>query len=199
MVAAPSIDDKLLRELFVEFGPVHRAFVVRSRATSESEGYGFVEFACPGQATVAKTALAAKIIEDRSIRVDWVIASTPPQSVAQLRSRTLFIDKLPRSFVNMEAIEGLCNQIGKVTFCRLATSSSGGSRGFGFVDFADVNDAVSGNRQPSANQPKVGVRTTPGPAGALFGAWRLSCVRFLNSRSSFLHRAPSCSHAHARS
>lgn len=140
--AAPSFNDDNLRLLFAEFGTVHRAFIVRSRHTSESEGYGFVELACPGQATAAKSALAAKIISDRSIRVDWVKADSQPQSVAELRSRTLFIDKLPRTFVDMKSIETLCNKMGTVTFCKLATSSSGGSRGFAFVDFADVYDAV---------------------------------------------------------
>ena len=132
-----------LRQLFAAHGTVKRAFVVCSSTTGVSEGYGFVELATRAEATAAKEALASQLVADRAIRVDWLLVDglPVPTSLDMLQSRTLFLDRLPRTFTNLSAIERICGAMGQVTFCRLATSASGASRGFAFVDFASADAA----------------------------------------------------------
>ncbi len=63
----------------------------------------FVEFATREQADEAKCKLSAKVIDDRAIRVDWM--ETTATAIECFHSRTLFIDRLPKTFHNIEAIK----------------------------------------------------------------------------------------------
>ena len=114
--------------------PIHTYLLLQ-----QSKNYGFVEFATRAQAEEAKRQLAAKIISERAIRIDWMEGDA--SSLASLHSCTLFIDKLPRKLLSIDNIIFRCNAIAPVKFHRIALSH-GNSRGFGFIDFATAADAA---------------------------------------------------------
>jgi hypothetical protein len=64
----------------------------------------FVEYATPSQAVSAKAALsvASNFQQGRSMRVDWTDAIFT--DLDMFHSRTLFIDRLPKTFLNVNAI-----------------------------------------------------------------------------------------------
>lgn len=134
-----SLDDRTFRELFTAFGVVVRAFVMRFPESGASKNYGFVEFATVLQAERAKKELAAKVIGDRAIRIDWMDGNAT--TLKALHSCTLFIDRLPRKLLSIDSIVARCNEIAPVKFHRIALSH-GNSRGFGFLDFYAGADAA---------------------------------------------------------
>ncbi len=103
---SPEYCDSNLRDLCEVYGPVVRSFVVRNDSTGTSKGYGFVEYLSASDATIAKASLASKQLNGRSIRVDW--AASDVLSIDAIHSRTLFIDRLPRSFADGELLRKCC-------------------------------------------------------------------------------------------
>lgn len=58
-----------LRELFAEFGQVHKAQIILDRETDRSRGFGFVEME-DGAATKAIAALAGQEFQGRTLTVN---------------------------------------------------------------------------------------------------------------------------------
>ncbi len=101
--------------LFTPFGHVLRLAMMTCPVTARAQGYGFVEFATPEQAESAKSALAAHVVLERTIRIDWVDGELAQRlaaadmagdadPLALLCAQTLFIDKLPRKMLCIDAI-----------------------------------------------------------------------------------------------
>ena len=64
-----SYNDKMLEELFAEFGEVESAVVIFDRARGRSKGFGFVEIDDEG-AEKAIEELASREVEGRSLKVN---------------------------------------------------------------------------------------------------------------------------------
>lgn len=109
-----------LGELMSQYGPLERVFLVRSEVTGESKGYGFAEYADKKTAGEAKQQLlksGAKYISGRILRVDF--AEPNLRTYKDLQSRTLFIDKLPRDFIDGEVLRKLFSESGKVSYAQV--------------------------------------------------------------------------------
>ena len=153
--------EELLR-LFQPHGHILRCFVVCSVATGLSKGYGFVEFSSRDEAAQAKLQLATKVVGQRSIRVDF--ADNGMQTCEDLHSRTLFVDRLPKGFLDDDILRDRFTNFGIVNFCQVsyvtmtmlrklsivtvdfvhsqvALTSSGASRGFAFIDMSTWQEA----------------------------------------------------------
>eukprot|EP00731_Ephydatia_muelleri_P019016 Em0011g1056a len=128
-----------LRQLFEAFGDVLRCFVVHSARTGRNKGYAFVEYASRSQALLAKQSVAAKTVGHRGLRVDF--ADNGMQTPEDLQSCTLFVDRLPKSFVDSKLLRAVFSKHGTVNFCQVATDSVGCSRGFAFVDMSSSDEA----------------------------------------------------------
>lgn len=139
LVAAEDMTPDELAELTESYGTLHRVFLMCDAKTGRGLGYGFVEYATQEQALAARGHLASRVVGERPIRVDTM--QPLDHDVSGYRSRTLFIDKLPRTFVDLTALEQLLQQEGRVEFCKLVMSG-GQSRGFAFVDLQTYHDAV---------------------------------------------------------
>lgn len=151
-----------LYRLFQPHGDILRCFVVCSLSTGLSKGYGFVEFSNRDEAAHAKLQLATKVVGQRSLRVDF--ADNGMQTCDDLHSRTLFVDRLPKGFVEDDILRDKFSNFGIVNFCQVTTfnspytfvmlqyclwslqvalSSSGVSRGFAFIDMSTWQEAES--------------------------------------------------------
>ena len=138
--------------------------MVCSVATGLSKGYGFVEFSSRDEAAQAKLQLATKVVGQRSIRVDF--ADNGMQTCEDLHSRTLFVDRLPKGFLDDDILRDRFTSFGIVNFCQVsnachcdlmlrklsivivdfvhsqvALTSSGASRGFAFIDMSTWQEA----------------------------------------------------------
>lgn len=128
-----------LRQLFEGFGDVLRCFMVHSPRTGRNKGYAFVEYVTRSQALLAKQNVAAKTVGHRGLRVDF--ADNGMQTLEDLQSSTLFVDKLNKNFVEDKLLRAVFSKHGTVNFCQVATDSSGSSRGFAFVDMSSSEEA----------------------------------------------------------
>ena len=91
--------------------------MVHSVCTGQNKGYGFVEYASRSQALAAKQSVAAKTIGHRGLRVDF--ADNGMQTPDDLQSSTLFVDKLPKSFVEDKLLRAVFSKYGTVNFCQV--------------------------------------------------------------------------------
>jgi hypothetical protein len=128
-----------LLQLFKPHGRVLRCFVVCSPSSGLGKGYGFVEYSTRDEAAQAKLALATKVVGQRSLRVDF--ADNGMQTCEDLQSRTLFVDRLLKSFVDDDIIRDKFSTCGIVNFCQVALTANGVSRGFAFVDMSTWQEA----------------------------------------------------------
>ena len=94
--------------------------MVCSVATGLSKGYGFVEFSSRDEAAQAKLQLATKVVGQRSIRVDF--ADNGMQTCEDLHSRTLFVDRLPKGFLDDDILRDRFTSFGIVNFCQVSNA-----------------------------------------------------------------------------
>ena len=76
-----------------------------------------MEFATRDEAAQAKLALATRVVGQRSLRVDF--ADNGMQTCDDLQSRTLFVDRLPKGFVDDDALRDKFSTCGIVNFCQV--------------------------------------------------------------------------------
>ena len=109
-----------LVKLFESCGDILRCFIVHSPVSGLSKGYGFVEFAKRDEAILAKQQNATKVIGLRSLRVDF--SDNGMQTCEDLHSQTLFVDRLPKGFVEDGSLKECFSQYGRVNFCQVSIS-----------------------------------------------------------------------------
>ena len=96
-----------------------RCFTVRDASQGTPKGYGFVECVSPEVAATMKSTLSAREVLGRGLRVDWAPSCDTSESML---SRTLFIDRIPRNFVDENALIALCSDAvepGSLEFCKV--------------------------------------------------------------------------------
>lgn len=91
--------------------------MVHSTCTGRNKGYAFVEYASRSQALLAKQSVAAKTIGHRGLRVDF--ADNGMQTLEDLQSCTLFVDRLPKSVVDSKLLRAVFSKYGTVNFCQV--------------------------------------------------------------------------------
>ncbi len=67
---AEQITETALREMFVEFGEVASAKIIKDRFSGRSKGFGFVEMPSNSEADKAIKALNGKMIEKKMIKIN---------------------------------------------------------------------------------------------------------------------------------
>eukprot|EP00800_Vazella_pourtalesii_P020130 TRINITY_DN700_c0_g1_i5.p1 TRINITY_DN700_c0_g1~~TRINITY_DN700_c0_g1_i5.p1 ORF type:complete len:235 (+),score=31.98 TRINITY_DN700_c0_g1_i5:241-945(+) len=108
---------KELAKLASSYGVITRCLVIHSKITKKSKGYGFVEYANRNHAMQAKLHLGAKYLEGRSLRVDW--SDERMRDYEDTHATTLFVDKLPRHFLQDNVLTAMFQKHGKVIFCQV--------------------------------------------------------------------------------
>eukprot|EP01133_Synstelium_polycarpum_P000155 gene155-182_t len=136
----PEVTREALRKMFEKYGDVDRVIMMRNKKTGESKGYGFVDYRTSIAANAAKTSLGSTTYNGRTLRVDWADTCS---SLELMHSKNLFIDRLPRNYVDTALLRKLFQPFGAIKDCHAVpnTLPGGASRGFAFIEYETVEEA----------------------------------------------------------
>lgn len=139
------ISESDLERLFGQFGPVRRVDMMQDPVNRRHRGYGFIEFETAEAAALAQEQMDCAELGGRSIKVgrpNNFPADLPPGVPRPLSTR-LYIANI-HELVQEEELRMVCEAFGPVKFCHLAPdSSTGGHRGYGFVEFERESSAIN--------------------------------------------------------
>eukprot|EP00954_Amorphochlora_amoebiformis_P024870 1369361-Amorphochlora_amoeboformis.AAC.2 len=131
----PNTDNKGLFDMFKPFGEI------LSVKVPEKDGkwltYGFVHFKDEKAATEAIAKKNGEKIGD----VQLLVAKFLPQKERAKDITNLYVKPLPKEDYTDKDLMELFKDFGEISSCKIAKESDGTSKGFGFVDFKDPEDA----------------------------------------------------------
>ncbi|CDW97355.1 hypothetical protein, partial [Sporisorium scitamineum] len=135
------IDNKALHDTFAAFGNILSCKV----ATNEtgSLGYGFVHYETAEAAEAAIKHVNGMLLNDKKVYVGHHIPRKERQAKIE-ESRANFTNVYAKNVdpeVTDDEFEKLFTKYGKITSCVLQRDEDGKSKGFGFVNFEDHNEA----------------------------------------------------------
>ncbi|XP_060201380.1 polyadenylate-binding protein 7-like [Lycium barbarum] len=135
-----TIDSAKLEEIFHKFGNILSCKVAVSE-DGRSKGYGFVQFETEDSANAAIEELNGSDVEGKQMYVgkfvkksDRILAS--PDEIYT----NLFIKNLDPD-ISEENLGEKCSEFGKIISLVIAKDENGGSKGFGYVNFENPDDA----------------------------------------------------------
>ncbi|KAG2228312.1 hypothetical protein INT45_011104 [Circinella minor] len=138
----PQIDNKALHDTFSAFGNILSCKIALDE-TGQSKGYGFVHYETEEAAEMAIQKVNGMLLNDRKVFVGHHVSR---------KERQAKFDELKANFTNVyvKNIDGLVSdeelgnhfrKYGPVTSVAIAKDDQGVSRGFGFVNFENHEDA----------------------------------------------------------
>ncbi|KAE8256271.1 hypothetical protein A4X13_0g2752 [Tilletia indica] len=142
------IDNKALHDTFTAFGNI-LSCKVATNETGQSLGYGFVHYETKEAADQAIKHVNGMLLNDKKVFVGHHIPRKERQAkIEEARSRftNVYIKNLDPS-VTQEEFEEMFTNYGKITSAILSIDEEGKSRGFGFINFENhdqAQDAVDG-------------------------------------------------------
>ncbi|KAF9958949.1 Protein phosphatase PP2A regulatory subunit B, partial [Mortierella alpina] len=136
-----SIDNKALHDTFSAFGNILSCNVATEEG--QSKGYGFVHYETHEAAENAIKHVNGMLLNDKKVYVGHHIAKKERQSkVEEMKANftNVYIKNLDPE-VTQEEVEALFTKFGPVTSCVVSTDENGRSKGFGFINFENHEDA----------------------------------------------------------
>ncbi|OIV93294.1 hypothetical protein TanjilG_13121 [Lupinus angustifolius] len=133
----PSVTDSQLYDLFNQLGQVVSVRVCRDLTTGRSLGYGYVNYSNPQDAARSLDVLNFTPLNNKSIRIMY---SHRDPSIRKSGSGNIFIKNLDRA-IDHKALHDTFSSFGNILSCKVATDSSGNSKGYGFVQFDNEESA----------------------------------------------------------
>lgn len=138
------MDENYLHNCFAHTGEVVSAKVIRNKQTGQSEGYGFVEF--------YSRATAEKVLQnfngtmmpnaDQAFRLNWASFSTGDRRTSEATSDlSIFVGDLAIDVTDAMLQETFASRYASIKGAKVVIdSTTGRSKGYGFVRFADENE-----------------------------------------------------------
>lgn len=126
-----SVTDSQLYDLFNQLGQVVSVRVCRDLSTRRSLGYGYVNYGNPQDAARAMELLNFTPLNGKPIRIMY---SHRDPSVRKSGSGNIFIKNLDKA-IDHKALHDTFSAFGNILSCKIATDSSGQSKGYGFVQY----------------------------------------------------------------
>ncbi|KAI8966925.1 hypothetical protein BDF20DRAFT_804757, partial [Mycotypha africana] len=139
----PSIDNKALHDTFSAFGNILSCKIAQDHQ-GYSKGYGFVHYETEEAAEDAIKNVNGMLLNDRKVFVGHHISRKERQSrLEEIRSNftNLYIKNLSPE-VDEEELRSLFASFGPITSAVVTRDEEGRSRGFGFVNFEQHDDAA---------------------------------------------------------
>ncbi|KAI1298985.1 Protein phosphatase PP2A regulatory subunit B [Mortierella claussenii] len=136
-----SIDNKALHDTFSAFGNILSCKVATE--DGQSKGYGFVHYETHEAAENAIKHVNGMLLNDKKVYVGHHIAKKERQSkVEEMKANftNVYIKNLDPE-VTQDEVEALFTKFGPVTSCVVSTDENGRSKGFGFINFENHEDA----------------------------------------------------------
>ncbi|KAI8367083.1 hypothetical protein BD560DRAFT_400041 [Blakeslea trispora] len=138
-----TIDTKALHDTFSAFGNILSCKIARDDE-GRSKGYGFVHYETEEAADKAIKHVNGMLLNDRKVFVGHHISRKERQSkIEEVRAQftNVYVKNLSED-VTDEDLAKLFNQFGKTTSAIVSRDEDGRSRGFGFVNFEDHDEAA---------------------------------------------------------
>ncbi|OVA15873.1 RNA recognition motif domain [Macleaya cordata] len=133
----PSVTDSQLYDMFSQVGQVVSVRVCRDLSTRRSLGYGYVNYSNPQEAARALDVLNFTPLNGKPIRIMY---SHRDPSIRKSGTANIFIKNLDKAIDN-KALHETFSTFGNILSCKIATDSSGQSKGYGFVQFDNEESA----------------------------------------------------------
>ncbi|KAJ7946074.1 Polyadenylate-binding protein [Quillaja saponaria] len=133
----PSVTDSQLYDFFNHLGQVISVRVCRDLTTRKSLGYGYVNYSGPQDAARALDVLNFTPLNGKPIRIMY---SHRDPSIRKSGAGNIFIKNLDKA-IEHKALHDTFSAFGNVLSCKVATDSSGQSKGYGFVQFENEESA----------------------------------------------------------
>ncbi|KAI3761153.1 hypothetical protein L1987_51562 [Smallanthus sonchifolius] len=132
------VTDSQLYDLFNQVGQVVTVRVCRDLTTRRSLGYGYVNYSNANDAARAISILNFTPVNGKSIRIMY---SHRDPSIRKSGTANIFIKNLDKTIDN-KALHDTFSSFGNILSCKIATDSTGQSKGYGFVQF-DTEEAAN--------------------------------------------------------
>ncbi|KAF3435430.1 hypothetical protein FNV43_RR22519 [Rhamnella rubrinervis] len=133
----PNVTDSQLYDLFNQLGQVVSVRVCRDVTTRRSLGYGYVNYSNPQDAARALDVLNFTPLNGKPIRIMY---SHRDPSIRKSGSGNIFIKNLDKG-IDHKALHDTFSAFGNILSCKVATDSTGQSKGYGFVQFESEESA----------------------------------------------------------
>ncbi|KAI3892445.1 hypothetical protein MKX03_012663, partial [Papaver bracteatum] len=138
-----SIDNKALFETFASFGTVLSCKVATDNHTGHSKGYGFVQFERDESAQDAINSLNGMLLNDKQVYVGlFVRRQERDLANGSPKFTNVYVKNLSESTTD-DDLRKVFGTYAQVTSEVIMRDASGNSRGFGFVNFQNPDDAAA--------------------------------------------------------
>jgi polyadenylate-binding protein len=136
-----SIDHKALHETFSAFGPILSCKVAVD-PSGQSKGYGFVQYDTDEAAQGAIDKLNGMLLNDKQVYVGpFVHKLQRDPSGEKVKFTNVYVKNLSESLSD-EELNKVFGEFGVTTSCVIMRDGEGKSKGFGFVNFENSDDAA---------------------------------------------------------
>ncbi|KAI0322209.1 hypothetical protein OF83DRAFT_1167735 [Amylostereum chailletii] len=138
-----AIDNKALHDTFAAFGNVLSCKVATDEQ-GRSRGYGYVHYETAEAAETAIKAVNGMLLNDKKVYVGYHISRKERQSkMEEMRAQftNLYVKNLDPEVTQDELVE-LFSRFGTVTSAVIQADEDGKSKGFGFVNFENHEEAA---------------------------------------------------------
>ncbi|KAL1215795.1 Polyadenylate-binding protein 2 [Cardamine amara subsp. amara] len=136
-----SIDHKALHDTFSTFGNIVSCKVAVD-ASGQSKGYGFVQYASEESAQKAIEKLNGMLLNDKQVYVGPFLRRQERDSTANITKFTnVYVKNLAES-TSDDDLKTTFGEYGKITSAVVMKDGDGKSKGFGFVNFENADDAA---------------------------------------------------------
>ncbi|TYI95005.1 hypothetical protein E1A91_D02G247100v1 [Gossypium mustelinum] len=133
----PSVTETQLYEYFNHIGQLLTVRLCTDLSTRRSLGYGYVNYGNPQDAARALELLNFTPLNGKPIRIMY---SNRDPSLRKSGAGNIFIKNLDKG-IDQKALHDTFSAFGNILSCKLATDSSGQSKGYGFVQFDNEESA----------------------------------------------------------
>ncbi|GLT58906.1 hypothetical protein SLA2020_317650 [Shorea laevis] len=136
-----SIDHKALHDTFSTFGNI-LSCKIATDASGQSKGYGFVQFDHEESAQKAIDKLNGMLINDKQVYVGHFLRKQERESTLnKTKFNNVYVKNLSESTTD-EDLKRIFGEYGTITSAVVMKDADGKSKGFGFVNFDDADDAA---------------------------------------------------------
>ncbi|KAI3319089.1 hypothetical protein HD806DRAFT_509997 [Xylariaceae sp. AK1471] len=144
---AARLRTKELKEFFEKVGPVNEAQIVKDRISGRSKGVGYVEFKKEDSVTAALQLTGQKLLG-----IPVIVQLTEAEKNRQVRTtdgsghgnsvpfHRLYVGNIHFSITEQD-LQNVFEPFGELEFVQLQKDDTGRSRGYGFVQFRDADQA----------------------------------------------------------
>ena len=137
-----SITENMILDLFQRYGVIRKCKLLHD-ANGRGDPYCFIDFAQRCDAQKAIIAMNNRVMEEKTIRVNWATSATGGKKVDTSQHFHIFVGDLSQDLME-EDIRTAFRKFGNISNIKVVCDpATGKSRGFGFISFYDKDDAES--------------------------------------------------------